>query len=285
MKKYIIVLMAIFSFNIIAQSDNEFVDFSKIKKVLKQDGLDEAVKKKSEEDKQKKSAEFLKQQKKYDMPRIEDFWGFMSEYWLIKNAPILKWDFKKVEYGVADYFGVFLEKFGFRGIKYRILYLDAPILTHMALPANHKELIFLISVPFIRTLDLTKIEISLLMFEDFLRSEFGYFKANVQTAELISSFGTNFYGKKLDQKILETMLKNYDNMVWNKGFTIKEQHTVTKQMSHYLMRDINLWGLYRSLLSKIDKLVKGNIIYKNYPATYPSPELQLKWTTEPREIL
>ncbi|EQC48842.1 hypothetical protein M899_2764, partial [Bacteriovorax sp. BSW11_IV] len=153
--------------------DNEFVDFSKIKNVLKQDGLDEVAKKKTLDEKKKKEREVSKMQKKYDMPRIEDFWGFMSEYWLVKNAPILKWDFKKADYGVDEYFGAFLEKFGFRGVKYRILYLDAPVITHMALPANEKELIFLISVPFIRTLDLSKIEISLLMFEDYIRSEYG----------------------------------------------------------------------------------------------------------------
>jgi len=48
-------------------------------------------------------------------------------------------------------------------------------------------------------------------------------------------------------------------------------------MDHLLKSDPGVWSSYLKLIRKIDKLVKTNLLYKDYTKIYPSPELQLKW--------
>ena len=74
-----------------------------------------------------------------------------------------------------SHFESFLEKMGFLRKKFKILILDTPLVTHFSLPANKNHSLFLLSLPFMRTLDLTKQEISVLLFEDFIWLKKGYF--------------------------------------------------------------------------------------------------------------
>src|SRR5690606_24435641 len=94
--------------------------------------------------------------------------------------------------------------------------------------------------------------------------------------------GANFSGSKLDLKKVEQVLKKYDEMILDKGFTFSQQFEVTKHMDKVLKNNPELWGTYYRLIGKIDGLVKENSLYRNYSKLYPSPELQLNWLAPPK---
>jgi hypothetical protein len=259
--------------------ESELVDFSKIKDVIKSDGLEEAAKKKSLAALAKKKKRMQKNVARYNYPTEPEFWPFISEYWLVKNAPILKWDIKKPDYGLEDSFKLYLEELGFYEMKFKILLVDSPNITHFSLPNRKNEALFILSVPFIRTMDLTKLEISTLLLEDFVRSQKNYFKDMARTKKVKAMFGKNFHGKKLDPVAVKEVLQKYDEIIFNKGFNFKQQFAVTKDMERILKNNMKLWNSYFSLLRKVDKLVKGNVFYEKYNKIYPSPELQINWLT------
>lgn len=253
------------------------IEFDKIKDVIKKDRLgDEVVKKKAVIKKKIKK----RQQKKvgrYNIPDQSEFWSFFSEYWLVKNATILKWDFKKPDYGLEDSFKKFLESVGIFEVQYKILLVNTPDVTHFGLPSNENEYIFVLSVPFIRTLDLSKLEISLLLFEDYLRIKNGFFKEFVSVAGVDSFVGGNFYKKDFDISLMEKIARKYDEIIYDKGFNFQQQFKVTNRMSAILKSNAKWWNAYYLMIGKIDNLVKTNILYQKYLKIYPSPELQLSW--------
>jgi hypothetical protein len=258
-------------------SVSESIEFDKIKKVLKKDRLGAEVAKKKAIRRVKKIKRKQKKVGRYDIPEEERFWSFFSEYWLIKNATVLKWDFKKPDYGLEKSFREFLETMGVFEVRFKILLVNSPDVTHFALPSNPNEFIFLLSVPFIRTLDLSKLEISLLLFEDYLRVQNGFFK-NYASVDGVKGFvGGNFYEKKFDSKLIEAISTRYDQLIFDKGFSFKQQFEVTKKMNQILKSSSKLWNGYYLMLGKIDNLVKTNILYQKYLKIYPSPELQLSW--------
>lgn len=266
------------------EKELEVVNFQNIKKVLQQDGLSEAALKK-----QKQVQVLKKEQKKietqrYFYPSENELWGFVTEYWLIKNAQVLNWDFEKPDYGLDKSFSSMMENLGFYQKKYKILLLNTPSVVRAALPGN-QETILLLSVPFIRALDLSKLEISLLLLEDFLRLEQGYFKKNVETPKLSQLAGTNFEGKKPDLSMIEELLKNYSKQINEKGFTFQQQFEVTKKMDAYLKSNPELWNAYFRMLQKIDRFIKTNVQYKDYVKLYPSPEMQVKWLSPEEKVL
>lgn len=267
------------------EKELEVINFKNIQQVLKQDGLSEAARKKAKEVKVLKKEQLVVEKGRYNYPSEPELWRFASEYWLVKNAQILGWDFQKPEYGIEKSFASTLEKLGFFQKKFKILLLNTPTLVRAALPSEENEFILLLSVPFIRTLDLSKLEISLLLLEDFLRLEQGYFKKNVATAKLKSLPGTNFYGSKPDAGLLEELLKNYDKQINRKGYTFQQQFEVTKKMDAYLKAHPELWNVYYRLLGKMDRLVKSNAQYKDYIKLYPSPEMQVKWLSPDEKVL
>ena len=259
------------------EKEAELLDFNSIRDVLKKDNLEtnaEKAEKKVEKVKKKRKKKIVK---KYDFPEEGDFWKIMSEYWLVKNATVLKWNFQRPDYGIGEAFRVLLEKLGHYEIKFNILYLNTPNIFHMALPYPDDEYLFLLSVPFIRTLDLSKLEISVLLYEDFLRAKSSLFTKKVQTKELQKNYDSNFYKKDLDKKIFEKLLRRYDKVVFERGFDFKEQFAITKQMDAHLKSEPKLWNVYYGLLKKIDSLIKDNLLYSHYPKIFPSPELQRGW--------
>lgn len=266
------------------EKELEVVNFKSIKKVLQQDGLSEAANKK------KKQVLILKkEQKKVETQRFlypteSELWGFLSEYWLIKNAQLLNWDFEKPDYGLDKSFRDTMESIGFYQKRFKILLINTPSVVRAALPGEN-ESILLMSVPFIRSLDLSKLEISLLLMEDYLRLEMGYFKKKVETEKFRKLSGTNFQGEKADVSMVEEMLKNYSQQVTLKGYTFQEQFEVTKKMDAYLKSNPELWNAYFRLLGKIDRFVKTNVQYKNYIKLYPSPEMQIKWLSPEEKVL
>jgi len=167
---------------------------------------------------------------------------------------------------------------GYYEVKFKILLVNTPNITHFVLPSNRGELIFILSVPFIRTLDLSKLEISLLLFEDLQRNEIGLFKANLKSIKREKLLGSNYYSsKKIDIKVFEKTLKQYDEIIFDKGFNFQQQFEVTKRMGDLLRSNLKLWSTYFQMIKKIDDLVKSNLLYSKYNKIYPSPELQLNW--------
>lgn len=253
------------------------VEFDNIKEVIKKDRLGSEVIKKKAVIKKKRKKNHRKKVEKYNIPDDEEFWSFFSEYWLVKNATVLKWDFKKPDYGLESSFKQFLEAQGVFEVRYKILLVNTPDVTHFALPSDSGEMIFLLSVPFIRTLDLSKLEISLLLFEDYLRAKNEYFKSYVSVPGVGSFVGGNFYKKSLNVPLLDKIARRYDEIIYDKGFSFQQQFKVTTRMNKILKSNPKWWNSYFLMIGKIDNLVKTNILYQKYLKIYPSPELQLSW--------
>jgi hypothetical protein len=267
------------------EKELELVDFKQIKKVLQEDGLSQEAKKKAKQVEIIKKEQAVIEKDRFLVPAEDEWWGLMTEYWLVKNAPTLAWDFEKPDYGVEESFKTVLQNAGLYQKKFKILFLNTPSLIRAALPGNNGEVIFLISVPFIRTMDLSKLEISLMMLEDFLKAEAGFFKNAVRPKELDKYLGSNFYGKKLDLSPMSEALKNYDQFLTQKGFTFQQQFEITKKMDTLLKPNLEWWNTYYRMLGKIDRLIKTNNQYKTYNQLYPSPEMQIKWLSPDDKVL
>jgi hypothetical protein len=260
-----------------ASGAKDLLDFSSIKDIIQKDGLEGELKKKQEEKRKYLDDKKLKEMKRSNVPTEDVFWSFFSELWLVKNATLLKWDIHKPDFELEKSFSAFLEGQGHFEKKIKILLLDSTEITHAALPSNSNELIFILSLPFIRTLDLSKVEISLILFEDFIRMEKGYFKNYILSKELGSYLGSNFNGKTFDKKLIDSHLKKYNQILFEKGFSFQDQFEVTKSVDVLLKNDLKIWNTYLTLIGKIDNLTKTNELYKRYGQIYPSPELQLNW--------
>lgn len=267
------------------EEKKEILDFSSIKDIIKKDGLEGELKKKQEESRKYLDNKKLSEMKRFNVPTQDVFWSFFSELWLVKNATALKWDIHKPDFDLEKSFTSFLEGQGHFEKKIKILLLDSTVIAHAALPSNSDEAIFILSLPFIRTLDLSKVEISLLLFEDFLRMKKGYFKNYVLSKELEDYLGSNFNGKPFNKKIIDAHLEKYNQVLFEKGFTFQEQFETTKEIDVLLKNDLKIWNTYLTMLEKIDSLVKGNALYKKYGQIYPSPELQLNWLRPKAPIL
>jgi hypothetical protein len=260
-----------------SKDGKDLIDFSTIKDLIKKDGLQGELDKKESQKRVLLDKKKLQDMKRFNVPNEEDFWNMFSELWLVKNATVLKWDFHKPDFDLEKSFITLLETQGFFEKKIKILVLDTTEVIHAALPTNDKEYIFLISLPFIRTLDLSKVEISLILFEDFIRARKGYFKNYVSSKELEAYMGSNFSGKAFDKKLINDHLKKYSTLLFDKGFNFQQQFETTTEMDTLLKSDLKMWNTYLTLLEKIDQLTKTNTLYKKYSQIYPSPELQLNW--------
>lgn len=266
------------------EKELETVNFNSIKKILQQDGLSEAAKKKEKQVQVIKKEQNKIETQRYLYPTESELWGFVSEFWLIKNAQLLNWDFEKPDYGLEKTFSQTMETIGFYQKKYKILLINNPTVVRAALPGDN-EFILMLSVPFIRSMDLSKLEISLLLLEDFIRLELGYFKKNVATDKMAKLAGENFQNQKPDVSMVEELVKNYTNQIHQRGYTFQQQFEVTKRMDAYLKSNPELWNSYFRLLGKMDKFIKVNIQYKDYVKLYPSPEMQLKWLSPEEKVL
>lgn len=256
---------------------NDFVNFDNIKKILKKDGLEKTVKKKQVVHKKKKKKKVDKTKKLYRLPDNNDFWNLTTQYWLVKNHVILKWDFHKPDYGLAEYFEEFLKNMGEYGIKYKVLYVNSSNITHFGLPLGKDEYLFVLSVPFIKIMDLTKLQISILLYEDLTRLKFKQYQSKFDPMLVAKLKDGTFYQKKFPASELKSLMAKIDNIVFEKGFNFQEQYQVTKHLNNVLKNNKKFWQNYYSLLEKIDELTKQNLMYKDYAKIYPSPELQLNW--------
>ena len=255
----------------------ELLDFSNIRDVLKNDLLEKEWKQKKKKVHKIKKTKKVKKIQKYVVPPAEQFWPFVSEYWLVKNISRLKWDFPRPSYGIGDKFKNLLEKMGFYEKDIKILFLDTSQVPHFAIPGNQNEYIFLLSVPFIKKLDLSQSEIAVLLLENFLRAKAGYFRQYVSPPDLKSFLGSNFHKKNFRKDLVDKVLEKYSDMVFEQGFSFKQQFEITKQMNTLLQGKTKERNTYVNVIKKIDDLVKSNKQYKHYLRIYPSPEVQLGW--------
>lgn len=265
------------------EKELDTLDYSNIKNVLVNDGLqEEKIKKEQTVQKIQKLKKNLKVEQ-YNYPNQSDFFSFMSELWLVKNAQKLNWDYPKPNYGLDKVFKSLLEKKGFYNIEFKILLLNSPNIVHFGLPAGKDTYIFLISNQFMRSLDLTKVDISLLLFEDFIRLEKNYFVESISIDKKLLS--TNFYGKKIEPGLVKNVMKKYDELIFEIGYDFKQQFELTKSIDSLLKSDPVIWSAYFKLLGKIDRFIKSNVLYKDYLKIYPSPELQIKWLTPKKKLI
>ncbi|MCO4792161.1 MAG: hypothetical protein KC493_00510 [Bacteriovoracaceae bacterium] len=297
MKKLLLVTLFSFSFFSFAQNsgkptsktieekEGELVDFKSIQGVLKEDMLTQEVKKKVSRIQNIKKKRKKRDLQKYLIPGEDEIWSFLSELWLVKSAPVLKWDFQKPEYGIEESFKELLEEMGHYEIDVKVILVNTPVVTHMALPSSKGEYIFVLSVPFMRTLDLSKMEISILLFEDFMRVRKGYFANFVKPASFGSVAGSNFKGEKFPNALFKTILKKYDDIIFDRGFTFQQQFEITKDLNRLFKSNMKYWNIYYTLLKKIDELTKTNLLYNGYVKIFPSPELQLNWLRPKKEVL
>ena len=283
MKLKISLSIFFFFFKSAVSPTQEFIDLKNIRQVLKNDRLEDEAVKQKEEQKRQGEKKFLAKTQKYQFPSEMEFWSFFSEYWLVKNATILKWDFKKPDYGIELAFQKLLESLGIYEKKFKILLLKTPQVAHFALPSNVGERILLFSLPFKEALDLSQQEVALLLLEDYLRLEKGHLRKMIKIPELEKALGGNFFKeKKWSKDILEKISKKYDEIIFDKGFNFKQQFEITRKMDMMLKSNSTLWNSYYQLVIKIDRLVKTNPLYKNYSKIYPSPELQRGWLKPPK---
>ncbi len=265
------------------EKEQKIIDYSNIQNVLKNDGLTKERIKKEKLVSQIAIERKIITEGKYNYPDKDHFWTFMSELWLVKSAQQVSWDFPKPDYGIKEHFQTLLEELGYYNKSFKILIVNTPRIVHFGLPANKDEYIFLLSLPFIRTLDLTKEDISLMLLEDYFRLENGYFLANLKADT--SFLGTNFYKKEFAKKQIDGILSGYTNLIFSQGFNFQQQFDVTKKMDNLLRSKQKLWEGYLRLLKKTKRIVKEDKLYKDHVKIYPSPDLQIKWLSPKKPIL
>ncbi|MBD65651.1 MAG: hypothetical protein CME62_10625 [Halobacteriovoraceae bacterium] len=265
------------------EEQEKLLDYSSIKNVLKSDGLEESKQKRQNLVKEIKKARKEIKEEKFSYPSGGDFWMLMSEFWLVKNAQLLSWDFPKPDYGIEVAFKNLLENLGYYNKSFKVLVINSPTIVHFGLPSKKDEYIFILSLPFMRSLDLTKVDLSLVLLEDFLRLEQQFFINNLD--EDLSFLGKSFSTTSFDKKAIAKIQKKYTEIITKTGFNFQQQFEVTKKMDSLLKSNPSLWGAYYRMINKIDKFVKTDLLYQDYVKIYPSPELQLKWLAPKKKQL
>ena len=281
--KYVF-LCALMVFSVRAQDSKlpeekelDVVDFQNVKDVLKKDGLLQEVQRKKSEVVKIKEIRGEEEKLRYAWPTEDEFWPLATEIWLVKQAPLLRWDFDRPDYGLQESFSAILRSVGMLQKRFRLLAIDSPAPGHLGLPWKDEEYSLLFSVPFVRSMDLSKLEISLLLLEDVLRLQEGWLKEYARPAKLKDSVGQNFMGRKPDLSPVHEAGQAYGRFLAEKGFSFQQQFQITKKMDALLKPHPELWNAYVRLLGKIDRLVKGNPSFADYVKLYPSPEMQIRW--------
>ncbi len=286
-----VFLSALIAFSALAQDSKlpeekelDVVDFQNVKDVLKKDGLLQEVQRKKTEVVKIKEIRGEEEKLRYIWPTEEEFWPLSAELWLVKQAPLLRWDFDRPDYGLQESFSTILRSVGMLQKRFRLLAIDSPAPGHLGLPWKDEEYCLLFSVPFVRSMDLSKLEISLLLLEDVLRLQEGWLKDYSRPAKLKEVVGQNFMGSKPDLTPMHEVGKAYTRFLAEKGFSFQQQFQITKKMDALLKPHPELWNSYVRLLGKIDRLVKGNPAFADYLKLYPSPEMQIRWLAPEEKV-
>jgi hypothetical protein len=286
------VLLFLLSLQLFAQAPKldqekelEVVDFKNVKDVLKKDGLFEEAKKKQTEVKKIQELRVKTNRELYNWPGEDEFWFFATEYWMVKEVSVLKWDIDKPDYGLDKSLTQLLKQVGLAQKKFRIMGLNANTPAHLGLAWMSDEYCLLFSIPFVRSMDLSKLEISLLLLQDMLRVDEGWLKESIRPENLKTLVGTNFEGKKPDLSPVFQVAKNYRSFLDEKGFSFQQQFEITKKMNSLLKTQPELWNAYVRLLGKMDRLIKSQGAFADYVKMYPSPEMQIRWLAPEEKAL
>lgn len=280
MKKLLLIYILFVSNTSLFCEEKKVFDFSNLKQVLTNDMLDEELaKKKLAQD----ELERLKKQKELEssiFPEADDYWPFMIELWLVKNMSELKWFFEHPDLGLADSFAELLTKVGLFEIGFEILILDSYRLYHRALPLPSGKILFILSYPFIKSMDLTRKEISLLLFFEFLRLKRSNFveQAKRLHPELADLYGKSFIGQKpkdFSPKVLTTLSK----MIFDARLEFKEQFALVTEMKRYLTSNKEI-KTYVDLVKKIEIYIGSSKERSDYVTQTISPQMILKWLGE-----
>ncbi|MDH5415551.1 MAG: hypothetical protein OEW87_15550 [Flavobacteriaceae bacterium] len=265
------------------EKESSIIDYSSIRKVLENDGLEKQRQKREKYVKTIKEEKIKIQKNRSRYPEKDDFFLLMTELWLVRNAQVLRWDFPKPEYGVTTAFRNLLEKYGYYNVSFKLLIVNSPTITHFGFPAGENSYIFLLSLPFIRSLDLTKVDLSLLLLEDYLRVKNGLFVENIKLD--LSKLGSEVTSNNTKNNLVTKAMKGYSNIVFETGFNFQQQYQITKDMDQLLKSTPQLWGAYFNLYKKIDRFIKTDLLYKNLLKIYPSPELQIQWLSPKKKVI
>ncbi len=228
------LFLSFFLYAIPVEDSKKIIDYQSIKNILKNDMLDVEIDKKKSDQKLKKEQVAQNEKSQYKIPDEEEYWSFFSEYWLVKNAQVLKWDFEKPDYGLKESVVTLFEKLGLYEKKFKLLLINTSTIAHVGLPANKNEYIFVLSLPFIRSLDLSKVEIALLLLEDLIRVDQNYFKDYLADSKIAKMIGKSFYKNNLIQKDINDFLNLYDQKIFDQGFSFKQQFEVTQKIDKIL---------------------------------------------------
>lgn len=285
-------LLLLFSFQLWAQApkldqekEMELVDLKNVKDVLKKDGLLEEAKKKQVEVKKIQTLRHKTNRELYNWPSEDEFWFFATEYWMVKEVSVLKWDIDKPDYGLDKSLSQLLRQIGLAKKKFRIMGMNTNSPAHLGLAWMSDEYCLVFSIPFVRSMDLSKLEISLLLLQDMLRVDEGWLKESIRPESLKGLLGSNFQGTKPDLSPVYQVAKNYRTFLSEKGFSFQQQFKITKTMSSLLRPHPELWNAYVRLLGKMDRLVKSQAAFSSYSKMYPSPEMQIRWLAPEEKAL
>ncbi len=260
---------------------DEVLDFSSIKSVIEKDNLDAELARQQKKERESIERKKRAQIKTYQVPPEGELLSFLSRYWLVKNASLLKWDFKRPDYGVAPVLTEFFQKQGIYEKDIFILYIETPNIYHFSLPSSERELIVLLSKPFLEILDLSKLEIAVLVYAEYRRAQLGFFssklKREVKVVERFSGRNLKGISSDLGKELLAPALAFYDKILLEEGMNLDEQFKLTQAVGRHLQSDPKLFQTYLDIIKKIAALIKSNILYQNYSKLFPSPELQVQW--------
>lgn len=276
MKKIIALTSFLLMLTSIAQEE---VKLKNLKKILEHDKLLEISKEKEKLEKLKKKVKKKVIRKISRFPSEDVFWEIFSEYWLAHNAAELKWNYNYPDYGIGNFFKKTAIKLGFVQKDFKILYSKSPLVTHFALPSKKDSYIFVLGIPFIQRMDLTKIEITTLLLEDMIRSDKGYIQSIISKNTSLEKL----YGIELTSsmdstnKVMKNLNSNLNDFFSKKGFSFQMQFDVTMKMNSYLLSTPEILNSYKSLCKKRYYLGLNHKEFKFYARVYPSPEMQRKW--------
>lgn len=271
-KKLLSILMINIFSHVYAQES-----LDNIQSILRNDHLEKEAKIKEQQALQEMSEKKIEEDTTgHQFPTQADIWSFLSELWLSKNASKIHWDFQNADFGILKTTIDLFEQLGLIERKIKLLMINSHSYAHGALPMNHGEYLFFISLPFIRSMDLSTLEIALIILEDYFRIELGVFKNYVKDDSWYKKLGTNFHDSKVDVSFIPITLDRYSQMFQSRGYTHSEEKMVTLSMKNILQIDnMKYLIIYQELLKKINGLIQSNKVYEYYPKIYPSPNVKL----------
>lgn len=262
----------ILSWSICAESFN-------IKQYLESDFLlGESIKK---EKLQKESTQQLLNhtKNKYRYPSVQDFWKFASEYWLVKNIDVLKWDRASDASLYKKGFEQLLATLNKKGITFKIIVSPTSWISHFVLPRGTGNYIFVVSLPFITEAKLTTEDVLFVMLEDLIRIEKGYLFDFLKDESFFKKLGSDFYvNKKPNMSDFEKMMEQMSYFYKQYGYSFDQEFRVTRELIELIKNDEPLTQKYEGYSYKLSKLgEKFKQLFPKDEGLYPGLMIKKSW--------